>query len=123
MSQIYDALSTKNEVQYFLNEFFAKYGVFGVIYRDRPKNAQTLLDLEMSPSDRGKVVESIKVIDYCEGPLDDQLYGVASMWVFGKTYKKQELYIKISMGAMSTPVICISFHLAEHQMIYPLKDK
>lgn len=97
--------------------------MFGVIYRDRPKNAQTLLDLEMSPNDRSKVVESIKVTDYCEGPLDDQLYGVSSMWVFGKVYKKQELYIKISMGSMSTPVICISFHLAEHQMTYPLKDK
>ncbi len=116
-------MATKNEVEHFLSEFFVKYKVFGVLYRNRPKNAQTLLDLEMSPSDRSKVIESIKVADYCEGPMDDQLYGIASMWVFGKTYKKHELYIKISMGTTSSSVICISFHIAEHSMTYPFKDK
>lgn len=116
-------MATRNDVQYFLDEFFAKYKVFGVLYRDRPKNAQTLLDLEISPSDRSKVVESISLEDYCAGPLDDTLYGVASMWVFGKVFKKRELYIKISMGAMGSPVICISFHLAEHALNYPFREK
>jgi len=35
--------------------------------------------------------------------------------------QKKEVYIKITMGAMSSSVICISFHLAQQKMQYPLK--
>ena len=116
-------MATKDDVSHFLQEFFSKYGVFGIIFRDRPKNAQTLLDLEMTPMQRTKIVESLTAADYSEGPLDDRLYGFASMWVFGKKHKNNELYIKISMGTSSNPVICISFHLAEHPINYPFKKE
>lgn len=116
-------MATKDDVSHFLQEFFSKYSVFGIIFRDRPKNAQTLLDLEITPMQRNKIVESLRAVDYSEGPLDDQLYGLASMWVFGKTYRNNELYIKISMGASSNPVICISFHPAEHPIAYPFKKE
>jgi hypothetical protein len=43
------------------------------------------------------------------------------MWVFGKIVKKKEVYIKITIGAMDSGVICISFHLAQYKMNYPLK--
>jgi hypothetical protein len=43
------------------------------------------------------------------------------MWVFGKNVKEKEVYIKITMGAMGGSVICISFHLAQHKIEYPLK--
>ncbi len=116
-------MATKDDVSHFLQEFLAKVSVFGIIFRDRPKNAQTLLDLEMTPIQRTEVVKSITLMDYSEGPLDDQLYGIASMWVFGKRYKNNELYIKVSMGASSNPAICISFHLAEHPITYPFKKE
>jgi len=44
------------------------------------------------------------------------------MWVFGKTIKEKEVYIKITMGVKDNSVICISFHLARHKMNYPLKQ-
>jgi hypothetical protein len=44
------------------------------------------------------------------------------MWVFGKEINKHEIYIKITMGQPNQSVICISFHIAEHPMIYPLKN-
>ena len=43
------------------------------------------------------------------------------MWVFGKLIKNHEIYIKISLGIEGSSVICISFHLAEYKMTYPLK--
>jgi hypothetical protein len=44
------------------------------------------------------------------------LYGGADMWIFGKTIKGQEVYIKITLGFAGAQVICISFHVAEHPM-------
>ena len=59
--------------------------------------------------------------DYSEGPVEEEIYGGADMWVFGKTIKKREVYIKITMGPIGSSVICISFHLAQHKMNYPFK--
>ena len=116
-------MATKTEVQQFLSDFKIKLSVYDIIFRDsRPKHLQALLNLEMSPADRRKIIEAIHPIDYSEGPLDDNLYGIASMWVFGKQVKKQEFYIKISMGRPNSNVICISFHASEHPMKYPFKN-
>ena len=42
-------MATKEEVQRFLNQMKEKIKVFGIIYRDdRGKNAQTLIDLEIT---------------------------------------------------------------------------
>jgi hypothetical protein len=60
-------------------------------------------------------------LDYSEGPLQEKLYGGTDMWLFGKAVKNREVYIKITMGALNSSVICISFHLAEHKIKYPLK--
>ena len=114
---------TKKEVEIFLNDFKVKMKVFQILFRDeRMKNTQALLSLEMTPDARKKVIESLAVEDYCEGPLEDTLYGIASTWVFGKNTKKGiEIYIKISMGRPDDRVICISFHKSKHPMTYPFK--
>lgn len=110
------------EVQLVLKDFKNKMGFWDVVFRDdRGKNAQALVDLELRPIDRKIALEALEIKDYSEGPLEEKLYGGADMWVFGKMVKKKEVYIKITMGALSTSVICISFHLAEHKMVYPLK--
>ena len=59
--------------------------------------------------------------DFKEGPVKEELNRGADMWVFGKTIKKREVYIKITMGTIGSSVICISFHLAQHKMNYPLR--
>ncbi len=93
-----------------------------VLFRDdRGKNAQTLADLELRPIDRITILEALEIRDYSEGPIEEKLYGGTDMWVFGKTVKNKEVYIKITMGAINCGVICISFHLAQHKMKYPLK--
>ena len=116
-------MAERSEVQQFLNDFFAKYRVFGILFRDvRQKNSRALLALEISPDKRKQIIENLEVEDYSEGPLDDDLYGIASMWVFGSMVKGREVYIKISPGRFGSPVICISFHDAEHTMNYPFNQ-
>lgn len=117
-------MTTLQQVESFLNDFKTKAKIFGLFFRDaRQKNTQALFDLELTHFKRREIVDSIVAKDYSEGPNDDQLHGIASLWVFGKTYKKKEIYIKISMGHENNPAICISFHTAEYPMNYPLKPK
>ena len=116
-------MASQEEVSHFLNNFKVKMSVFQILFRDdRMKNTQALLSLEMSWEARKKVIESLTVEDYSEGPVDDRLYGIASMWIFGKYIKELEIYIKISMGRPNNSVLCVSFHQAEHPMSYPYKN-
>jgi hypothetical protein len=110
------------EVATFLNDFKEKMKFWDVLFRDdRGKNNQALVDLEIRPIERKAILNAIETRDYSEGPLEEKMYGGADMWVFGKTIKKKEVYIKITIGPMGSSVICISFHLAQHKMNYPLK--
>jgi hypothetical protein len=112
-------MATREEVEKFLNNFHAKLTVFGIVFRDdRGKNAQALAELEITPIYREGVIKEICAEDYSEGPIVDTLNKLGDMWVFGKDVKKQEVYIKISLGHTA---ICISFHKAERPMKYPLK--
>ena len=114
--------TTKNEVERFLKDFKLKSGIFQIIFLDdRGKNAKALLDLEISPGKRKEIINKLEVEDYSEGPLEEKMRGILPMWVFGKMVKKQEVYIKISMGVENSNTICISFHPAEYPMNYPYK--
>ena len=89
---------TKAQVQAFLNRFHA-----------------------LIPSYRRMVIESLTTEDYVDGPVMDTLYKVGEMWVFGKDVKGREVYIKLMLSAVTGQSLCISFHLAEHPLHYPLK--
>jgi hypothetical protein len=45
------------------------------------------------------------------------------MWVFGKDVKGREIYIKVIISGTTSQTICISFHFAEHPLVYPFKEK
>ncbi len=93
-----------------------------VLFRDdRGKNSSTLIELELPPIERKKILDSLKIENYSDGPIEEKLYGGSDMWVFGKEVKSNEIYIKITMGSFGNSVICISFHIAEYEMQYPLK--
>lgn len=115
-------MSTEAEVVFFLKDFKEKMKIWDVLFRDdRGKNSQALIDLELRPIERKNILEALVTKDYSDGPLEEKLYGGADLWVFGKTIKRKEVYIKITMGAIGSSVICISFHLAQSKMNYPLK--
>ncbi len=114
------ALEQITQLESFLETFKVKLGIWGLLFRsDRNKNTQTLADLEISVNDAKAILADLVLEDYSEGPLEETFYGGSEMWVFGKKIKGHEVYIKITLGLPSNPTICISFHVAEHPMIYP----
>ena len=115
---------TKEEVQAFLSQFHEKMKIFGILFRDdRGKNQNTLEELEIVPSFRKVIIEKLAVEDYIQGPVIDELNKLGEMCVFGKDVKDREVYIKIMLGGVGCQTICISFHLAEHPLVYPFKAK
>jgi hypothetical protein len=116
-------MTTTGEVQTFLNEFHQKLQIWQILFRDdRKKNFNALLSLEISSAKRKQIIEALETIDYSEGPIIDTLNDGAALWVFGKIVKGTMVYIKITMGAFNNPVICISFHEAEHETNFPFKN-
>lgn len=117
-------MATPDEIARFLADFNVKLNMWHIIYRnDRGKNTQALLELELTPNQRTEIIRQIGIMDYCQGPLDDNLNGGAQMWVFGKMHNEVEIYIKITLGNPGNSVICISFHRSEFPMKYPLKSR
>lgn len=115
-------MATKQEVKKFLDEFKVKLDIYNILFRDeRGKNTKCLLSLDIAPNLRKQIIKELTILDYSEGPIEDGLYKISPMWVFGKTVKNKEIYIKISLGVENSNVICISFHEAEYAINYPLK--
>lgn len=114
-------MTSIDDIGQFLTAFKVKMGIWDVLFLNRDKNLQTLSDLEITPRYRKQVLNELENVDYSQGPLPDDMMNGSDMWVFGKTIKGKEVYIKITMGAPNLSVMCISFHLAEHPMNYPLK--
>ena len=109
------------DVEKFLNEFAQKMEVFEVyIERNRSKNLQTMLDLELSDLSVREHLKELKATDYYRGPTKDAFNG-PDLWEFGKQIKAKEVYIKISIGNFNKPVLCISFHYPEKNIKYPFK--
>lgn len=111
------------EIEAFLKDFRYKLGFWGLLFQNRTnlKNFHTLTELEFRVDDVKRILKELEATDYVEGPCKDVLYRNADLWVFGRKIKKQEVYIKITMGQPNSNVICISFHFAAHTLIYPYK--
>lgn len=121
---IFREMITKEQVESFLEELHTKMKIFGILFRDdREKNRNTLQELEIVPSYRKVVVENLRVEDYVQGPVVDELNRLGEMWVFGKDVKRREIYIKVMISGTTSQTICISFHFAEHPLVYPFKEK
>jgi hypothetical protein len=113
---------TEYEVELFLNDFKTKMQFMDIVFlNDRGKNAKTLAILEIPVTKQKQIVEELEVKNYSEGPIEDTNFVGSPLWVFGKIVKGHELYIKISMGMPNRSTLCISFHISEFPINYPLK--
>jgi hypothetical protein len=111
----------KEDVDAFLSGFKQKAKVFQIYFiRDRSKNLQTELELELKEFEKEKYLLDLAVENYYRGPSKDY-DGGPDLWEFGKMIKGREVYIKITIGLNNKPVICISFHFPEKEIKYPFK--
>ena len=114
--------STLREVEHYLRDFKTKLSIFSVFFIDRNKNStKTLLKLGISGANRLACLHELEPTDYVEGPIANQLQTDPPLWVFGRTIRHREIYIKVTLGRPNSSVLCISFHLAEYPLRYPLK--
>ncbi|MGR3301904.1 MAG: hypothetical protein ACUZ8I_05310 [Candidatus Scalindua sp.] len=58
-----------------MNDFKQKMKVFDVVFLNREKNLQALLDLEIVKASRKEKLKELKAIDYYKGPTKDQFGG------------------------------------------------
>lgn len=114
-------IKTEEEVRKFLNQFFPKFDIWGILYINRDKNLEALKMLGITSDMRDAVIRSLGTSDYVETIHSLMLSGHDDLWVFGKDYEGTPLYIKIAMGEPNDKTICISFHLAEHPIKYAFK--
>lgn len=117
-------MTSKQEVELFLNQLKDKIKVFDVAFRSRGKNLDDLAELDITPLKRVEYLMKLKVEDYYSGPHEDTYDQTKpDYYEFGIQIKGKEVYIKISPGLPSKMVDCMSFHIAEFPMNYPLKNQ
>lgn len=113
--------TNENDVKAFLQEFKVKLDVYGVVIkRERAENLQTILDLELTNITVREHLKKLTYKDFYKGPTEDS-GGGPSLWEFGKEIKAKEVYIKITLGYLNKPTICISFHYPIRTIKYPFK--
>lgn len=111
-------------VKSFLQKLKQIIKVWGIIFSNRPKNSiQNLADLSITAKMREEIILNLDIEDYSEGPLEETQQGGTEMWIFGKTIKGQQIYIKLTISKITVQAICISFHKAKFPMEFPLKDE
>lgn len=112
-------IRSREQVLAFLNTFLPKFDIWGIIFIDRNKNDEAMAALGITPVQRENIIRRIEVDDYIETIVDEMSFG--DMWVFGKDFSGEELYIKISLGRPNSNTICISFHKSEFPNKYAHK--
>lgn len=114
-------MNTLQEVEKFLEEIRVKVssGISNLVFLNgREKNAQALLDLDITPNTRIEIIKNLKSEDFYRTEIGKYL-DKYEMQAFGKFVKGNEVYIKISKTMFD--FICISFHKAEFPIKYAFK--
>jgi len=93
---------------------------------NRKENFETLLELGLKYSHVKQEILSLTPKEYSQGPLldKDQInYKNESFWIFGKKIQNKLIYIKLKIRKTNDheEAVCMSFHIAEYQMKFPLK--
>jgi hypothetical protein len=115
-------MATKEEIQEFLKQLNEKMIVFQIAFRSRDKNLDTIAKIEIAPNERVEYIRKLKPENYISGPNKDT-YDTSKpdYYEFGIIINGNEVYIKISLGLPNKMIDCMSFHIAEFTMNYPLK--
>lgn len=87
----------------------------------RDKNSDFLFNYDIDINEVPEIINSLEISNFSEC-ITDEITG-EDLFVFGKYIDNTEVYIKIRIEYyLLKKVICISFHGAEYDMIYPFKE-
>lgn len=114
------------EVTEFLKAFKGAYSKGSpIMYPGRVKNWEVLSALGMTQTQRTESILALKPTDYVSGPLIDESGRKGKLWVFGAKYERSDIYIKLKLSPTKKGPrpICISFHIADHPLSYPLREE
>lgn len=111
------------DVDSFLYTFKKRIQDSGLIFYQRHKNLQALLDLEITAKRRTRIIRGLKPVDYYRGPREDQVVEGGEYWEFGKEVKGITVYIKLALDNDGGPACCYSFHPAERPIVYPFSEE
>ncbi|MFK7971541.1 MAG: toxin [Bacteroidia bacterium] len=119
-------MTSRTEVDAFLYTFKQLKKQNGLIILDREKNLQALLDMELTAQRRDAIIMGLKPQHYYRGPRPDEIRQGFEFWEFGRKVdvfgESYTLYIKLSIRFENMPVVCLSFHPAEREMIFPFEN-
>ena len=112
----------KEAIRRFLREFKETATVGrGIDIVDRRKNMQSLVQLRFTKKNCRDEILTLSVEDYCDGPKPDK-DRPGEVWEFGKLIEGKEVYIKLKIAQVDQVKLakCLSFHVAEHPLCFPL---
>lgn len=94
-----------------------------LLYFKTAKNWDVLTGLGMTLYQRTEIILLLQPTDYIAGPLKDDKGRKGMWWVFGVKYNSNDIYIKIRLtrDRKGPKPVCISFHIADYPLSYPLK--
>lgn len=114
-------MDKKKEVELFLQNLRDKLLIFDIVFRPRSKNLEALAELDILPIDRIRYIKQLSSSNYYTGPNNDTYdNSKPAYYEFGITIQGFEVYIKLSLGLLNKQVDCMSFHIAEKPITYPL---
>lgn len=119
-------MATRAEVVDFLNLFKSCVTLERWHVRDREKNRQGLIDLNITPAERRGILLRLVPEDYSDGPKPDDTDDTKEVWEFGRDVGGTEVYIKLRVvqdprRRNTYNALVWSFHPAEYPLRYPLK--
>lgn len=80
----------------------------------------TMVDLEYDSGDIVDRLKELTVQDYSETLIDKDDDKPPLLFVFGKDINNKQVYIKCKIkGETTKMVLCLSFHYAKHDMLFP----
>lgn len=80
----------------------------------------TLLDLDYDVEDVIERLKDLTVAEYSETKIDKDDLDPPLLFVFGKDINSKLVYIKLKIkGELQRHLLCVSFHYAKENMIFP----
>ena len=90
---------------------------------NREQNRLTLSYLGITGEEAKNIIYDLTHENYSAGPEEDKDNPGSKIWVFGIIIENKEVYIKLSDDFRGGYAKCISFHIAKHKLLYPLKGE